>query len=52
MDTIIFIVLLVTAVMIFRGAGRATTIALWALGLVLALVLFKIHATSSLDLSF
>ena len=46
------ILLMVIGLLIWRGAGRATTVALWAVGLVLMIGLFKYHVTSHLDLSF
>lgn len=46
------ILLLVIALMIWRGANRYVIIALWFLGLVAAVGLFRFHVTSHLDLSF
>jgi Family of unknown function (DUF5993) len=44
-DILIMILLLVIGLLIWRGAGRATTV-------VLMIGLFKYHVTSHLDLSF
>ena len=44
--------LLVIALMIWRGANRHVIIALWFVGLVAAIGLFRFHVTSHLDLSF
>ena len=46
------IVLLAVALLVWRGAGRGTVIALWALGVVAVVGLFRYHVTSVLDLSF
>ena len=46
------ILLLGVALLIWRGAGRGAVLALWVLGLVLMVGLFKYHVTSHLDLSF
>ena len=46
------ILLLVIALLVWRGAGRGAVIALWLVGLVLMVGLFKYHVTSHLDLSF
>ena len=46
------ILLLVLAVLIWRGARRGMIIALWAVGLVAMIGLFRYHVTSTLDLSF
>jgi len=46
------ILLLGIAVMIWRGAKREMTIALWIVGVILMIGLFRYHVTSVLDLSF
>lgn len=46
------ILLLVIALMIWRGANRHVIITLWLVGLVAAVGLFRFHVTSHLDLSF
>lgn len=46
------VLLLVLALAVWRGAGRGTVIALWLVGLVLMVGLFRYHVTSHLDLSF
>ncbi len=46
------ILLLVIALLIWRGARRGMIIALWAVGLVAMIGLFRYHVTSTLDLSF
>ncbi len=46
------ILLFVLALLIWRGAKRGTIIALWALGVVAMIGLFRYHVTSVLDLSF
>lgn len=46
------ILLFVIAVLIWRGARRGMIIALWAVGLVAMIGLFRYHVTSTLDLSF
>ena len=46
------VVLLAVALMLWRGAKREMTIALWVVGLVLMIGLFRWHVTSQLDLSF
>lgn len=51
-DILIMILLLVIALMIWRGANRHVIIALWFVGLVAAVGLFRFHVTSHLDLSF
>ncbi len=45
-------VLLVVAVLIYRGAKRGLIIGLWFLGLLATIALFRYHVTSPLDLSF
>ena len=52
MDIIIMAVLTALALLAYRGAKRVWVIGLWTLGLVLMLILFKIHATSHLHLNF
>ena len=44
--------LLVLALLVWRGAKRGMVIALWAVGLVALIGLFRFHVTSTLDLSF
>lgn len=44
--------LLAVALMLWRGAKREMTIALWVVGLILMVGLFRWHVTSTLDLSF
>jgi hypothetical protein len=51
-DIIITIMLLVLALMIWRGTGRPLVIGLWLITLVAMLGLFRFHVTSQLDLSF
>jgi hypothetical protein len=51
-DTLIFGLLLVTAWLLMRGAGRQTALWLFAAGLVATLVLFNYHVTESLPLEF
>ena len=46
------ILLLVLALLIWRGAKRGMVIALWVVGTVAMLGLFRFHVTSLLDLSF
>ena len=46
------ILLLGIAVLIWRGAKRGMVIALWFVGLIAMIGLFKYHVTSHLDLSF
>ena len=46
------ILLLALALMIWRGAKRGAILALWAIGVVAMLGLFRYHVTSVLDLSF
>lgn len=52
MDIAIMLILLGTALLIWRGAHRGLVIGLWVVGLVAMLGLFKYHVTSSLDLNF
>ncbi len=46
------ILLFALALLIWRGAKRGMVIALWAVGLVAMIGLFRYHVTSVLDLSF
>ena len=52
MDTIIMLLLLVTAVAAYRGLSRRFVIVVWLIGLVAMLGLFRYHVTSSLHLNF
>jgi multisubunit Na+/H+ antiporter MnhF subunit len=52
MDILIMILLLVLAVLVWRGANRGVVIALWVVGVVATVGLFRYHVTSLLDLSF
>lgn len=52
MDTIIFIVLLVTAVFAARGAPPKIVVPLFFTGFVLTAFVFNHHVTSKLDLNF
>lgn len=52
MDIIILVLLLVTALLIVKGAKRGLVLSLWLITLVLMLGLFRYHVTSALDLSF
>jgi multisubunit Na+/H+ antiporter MnhF subunit len=51
-DILIMILLLVLALLVWRGANRGVVIALWVVGLVATIGLFRYHVTSMLDLSF
>jgi hypothetical protein len=51
-DILIMILLLGIALSIWRGAKRELVIALWAVGVVAMVGLFRYHVTSVLDLSF
>ena len=51
-DILIMAVLTATVVLILRSAQPKWILALWVLGLVLMLGLFRYHVTSPLDLSF
>jgi hypothetical protein len=51
-DILILLLLLGIAWMIWRGAKREMVIALWVVGLILMVGLFRYHVTSVLDLSF
>lgn len=46
------VVLLAVALMLWRGVKREMTIALWVVGLIMMIGLFRWHVTSELDLSF
>ena len=46
------VLLLTLALLVWRGAKRGVIIALWAIGLVAMIGLFRYHVTSTLDLSF
>ena len=46
------ILLLVIGLLIWRGASRGLVIALWFVGVVAMIGLFRFHVTSVLDLSF
>jgi hypothetical protein len=52
MDIAIMLLVLVLAILIWRGARRGLILGLWALGLVAMLGLFRYHITSPLDLNF
>ncbi len=52
MDIIILALLLVTAILIVKGAKRGLILSFWVLSLVLMLGLFRYHVSSALDLSF
>ncbi len=52
MDIIILVVLFITAILIYRGAGRGLILGMWGLAFVLTAILFRIHVTSQLPLSF
>jgi hypothetical protein len=51
-DILIMILLLVTAILAYRGLRARVIISLWALTLVATLLLFNYHVTSSLNLNF
>jgi hypothetical protein len=51
-DILIMILLLVIALLVWRGASRGVIITLWVVGVVAMLGLFRFHVTSLLDLSF
>jgi hypothetical protein len=51
-DILIMILLLVLALLIWRGASRGLVITLWFVGVVAMVGLFRYHVTSVLDLSF
>ena len=46
------ILLLVLALLIWRGAKRGLILSLWMIGVVAMIGLFRYHVTSVLDLSF
>lgn len=52
MDILILALLLVLAVLIYKGVRRGFVLALWFVMLVAMLALFRYHVTSNLDLSF
>ena len=52
MDTLIMILLLVTAIVAYRGMARRWVIILWVVSLVAMLCMFKYHVTSKLHLHF
>ncbi|MFA7267340.1 MAG: DUF5993 family protein [Candidatus Nanopelagicales bacterium] len=52
MDTIIFIVLLVTAIFAAKGAPPKVVLPLFFVGFALTAFVFNHHVTSSLDLNF
>ena len=52
MDILIMILLFVIALLVWRGANRGVVIALWAVGVIAMVGLFRFHVTSLLDLSF
>ena len=52
MDILIMVLLLVIALLVWRGANRGVIISLWVVGIVAMLGLFRFHVTSLLDLSF
>ncbi|MBJ7400673.1 DUF5993 family protein [Mycolicibacterium sp.] len=52
MDILIMILLLVIALLVWRGANRGVIIGLWVIGVVAMIGLFRYHVTSVLDLSF
>jgi len=45
------ILLLVIALLVWRGANRGVVIALWVVGVIATVGLFRYHVTSLLDLS-
>jgi hypothetical protein len=51
-DILIMVLLLVIALLVWRGANRTVIITLWVVGTVAMLGLFRFHVTSLLDLSF
>ena len=52
MDILIMVLLFAIALLIWRGAQRGVILALWVVGLVAMVGLFRYHVTSVLDLSF
>jgi len=46
------ILLLVIALLVWRGINRGVIITLWVVGIVAVIGLFRFHVTSMLDLSF
>ena len=51
-DILIMVVLLATAVAVYRGARSPVVLSLWVVALVASLLLFRYHVTSPLTLSF
>ena len=51
-DILIMTLLLALVLLIWRGANRYVIIALWFVGLIATVGLFRFHVTSALDLSF
>jgi hypothetical protein len=51
-DILILAVLLATVIAVYRGARPRVILILWVVALLATLVLFRIHVTSALDLSF
>ncbi len=51
-DIIIMILLLVTAILAYRGIRARAIISLWGVSLVATLLVFNYHVTSSLNLNF
>jgi len=51
-DILIMTLLLAIVLLIWRGANRYLIIALWFVGLIATVGLFRFHVTSALDLSF
>ncbi|MCE9514409.1 MAG: DUF5993 family protein [Mycobacterium sp.] len=52
MDILIMVLLFGIALLIWRGAKRELILALWFVGVVAMIGLFRFHVTSVLDLSF
>lgn len=52
MDTLILLLLLVTAIFAARGAKAKVVVPLFVVGYVAVVFLFAHHTTSSLDLNF
>jgi len=51
-DILIMVLLLLTALLLWRGANRGVVITLWVGGVVATIGLFRFHVTSVLDLGF
>jgi hypothetical protein len=51
-DILIMVLLLVIALLMWRGANRGVVITLWVVGVIAMIGLFRFHVTSVLDLSF